>query len=316
VNVVFVADHPIPVGVVGVGALGRHHARLYSDLPQACLVGVVDTDRERAEAIAAEYGCEVFPDPASLVGRVVAASVAVPTEHHRAVAETLLAGGVDLLIEKPLAPSVDDALSINELAESRSRRVMVGHSERFNPAIIGLARQVSRPRFFEIHRLAGFSARSTDIDVVLDLMIHDLDLLLHLDGGDAASVEAVGVSVLTDKVDIANARIRMASGCLANITASRISAEPVRRVRVFQADTYLSCDTGKRLLERYRLVPGKPRPSIEHERIPVSDEEPLRLELTSFLESVARQTAPAVDGRAGQRAIELAHQVREAIESG
>lgn len=310
-----VADHPIPVGVVGVGSLGRHHARIYTDLPQACLVGVADTDVGRARAIAQEYGCEAFDSVEGLLGRVVAASIAVPTVHHRRVAETLLGAGVDVLVEKPLASSAADAAAINRAAEKAERHVMVGHSERFNPAILALTGEVRRPRFFEIHRLAAFTARSTDIDVVMDLMIHDLDLLLHLDGGEPASVEAVGVSALTDKMDIANARIRMTSGCVANITASRISAEAVRRVRVFQANTYLACDTGKRALDRYRLVRGPKGPNIEHDRIAVGDDEPLRLELTSFLESVAAQSSPAVDGRAGQRAIELAHRVREAIES-
>jgi len=313
---VSVADQPIPVGVVGVGSLGRHHARLYADLPQACLVGVADTDAEKARAIAAEYGCEAFTDVKQLLGRVIAASVAVPTVHHREVAEALLNAGANVLVEKPLASSLEDARAINETAERVSRRVMVGHSERFNPAIVALAPVVRRPRFFEIHRLAAFTARSTDIDVVLDLMIHDLDLLLYLDGTDPESVEAVGVSALTRKMDIANARIRMSSGCVANITASRISTEPVRRIRVFQADTYLSCDTGKRQLDRYRLVQGGAAPSIEHDRIAVGDEEPLRLELASFLDSVATRSRPAVDGIAGERAIELGDRVREAIEAG
>jgi predicted dehydrogenase len=316
VNVVFVAKHPIPVGVVGVGSLGRHHARLYADLPQACLVGVVDIDRKRAEAIATEYGCEVFPDTESLLGRVVAASVAVPTGHHRDVAETLLGGGVDVLVEKPLASTIEDSRAIVELAESRSRRLMVGHIERFNPAVAALIAAVSNPKFFEIHRLAAFTERSTDIDVVLDLMIHDLDLLLHLDGGEVESVEASGVSALTDKLDIANARIRMQSGCVANITASRISTDTLRRVRVFQAETYFACDAGERRLERYRLLPGKPRARIDRERIAVGDEEPLRLELESFLQSVERKSAPPVDGRAALRVMELACRVREAIEAG
>jgi predicted dehydrogenase len=316
VNAVSVADHPIPVGVVGVGALGRHHARLYADLPQACLVGVADTDEDKARAIASEYGCEAFKSVAGLLGRVVAASVAVPTVHHREVAESLLNAGADVLVEKPLASSLEEARAINKTAARASRHVMVGHSERFNPAILALTSEVNRPRFFEIHRLAAFTARSTDIDVVLDLMIHDLDLLLHLDGSDPESVEAVGVSALTDKMDIANARIRMSSGCVANITASRISAEPVRRVRVFQANTYLSCDTGKRKLERFRLVHGGASPAIEHDRIPVGDDEPLRLELASFLQSVATQSKPAVDGIDGERAIELGNRVREAIEAG
>jgi len=312
--VVSVADSRIPVGVVGVGHLGRHHARLWAGMPGAHLVAVVDRDLEQAKAIAAEYGCEAYRDADALLGKVQAASVAVPTVSHREVAEPLLEAGVDVLIEKPLARSVEEADAINATADRNSRLVMVGHSERFNPAVMVLAREVESPRFFEIHRLAGFSARSTDIDVILDLMIHDLDLLLHLDGSTPVSIDAVGVNALTDRVDIANARIRMESGCVANLTASRISAEVSRRVRVFQERTYLSCDTGQRKVERYRLVPGDAgTPRIEHDVLPVAEGEPLGLEIAAFLESVRSRTTPPVDGRQGGRVLELAHRVLSSI---
>jgi len=307
---------PRRVGVVGVGHLGRHHARLYAASPGAHLVAVVDRDAARARAVAAEYGCLALASPADLIGRVAAASVAVPTLDHRAIAETLLAGGIDVLVEKPLAATLEDADAILAAAETAGRSVMVGHTERFNPAFAALAAASHAPRFFEIHRLAAFSARSTDIDVVLDLMIHDLDLVLHLDGTDALTVDAVGVSALTDKVDIANARIRFASGCVANLTASRISAEPLRRIRVFQARTYLACDTGRRSVERYAVeadADGAPR--IRHERLPVDEGEPLARELEEFLAALDAGRVPAVDGRAGRRAVELAHRVRRAIES-
>jgi len=308
------ANEPIEVGVVGVGHLGRHHARLYAASPHARLVAVADHDRERAAAVAAEYGCQALAEPEELLGRVTAASVAVPTEHHRDVALELLRGGLDILVEKPLARSPEEAQEINRAAQEAQRLVMVGHTERFNPALIALSRAVDAPRFFEIHRLAAFTARSTDIDVVLDLMIHDLDLLLHLDGSRPTSVDAVGVSALTDKVDIANARIRFESGCVANLTASRISAEAVRRVRVFQSRTYLSCDTGRREVERHRLVfDTEGRPQIRHDRLPVDDGEPLALELEAFLDAVARREPPSVDGMQGQRALELAFRVRESI---
>ncbi|MCP3978969.1 MAG: Gfo/Idh/MocA family oxidoreductase [bacterium] len=307
---------PIDVGVVGVGHLGRHHARLYADLPGARLVGVVDRDAERRGAIAAEYGCEAFADPGELVGRVQAASVAVPTEAHADVATQLLEAGIDVLVEKPLTRTLEEADRILAAAKRAGRRVMVGHTERFNPAVMALSGAVDRPRFFEIHRLAAFSARSTDIDVVLDLMIHDLDLLLELDGTEVASVDAVGVSALTDKVDIANARVRMKSGCVANLTASRISAEPVRRVRVFQPTTYISCDTGSREVERYQLVLGDGgAPSIRHDKLPVDDGEPLRLELSAFLDALAGRAAMTIDGAKGRKALELAHRVRESIEA-
>jgi predicted dehydrogenase len=306
----------IPVGVVGVGHLGRHHARLYASMPGVRLVGVVDTDAARAREIAAEYGCEALADVASLAGRVRGASVAVPTVGHRAVAVQLLEGGVDVLVEKPLASSLEEADAILRAAQGTGALVMVGHTERFNPAIRALTREVDNPRFLEMHRLSGFSARSTDIDVVLDLMIHDLDLLLHLDGSDPVSVDAIGVAALTDKIDIANARIRMASGCIANLTASRISAESVRRVRVFQAQTYLGCDTVERTVERYLLVrePGRAA-SIRHDSLSVESGEPLALELAAFVDSIRDRVPPPVDGAQGRRAMELAYTVRAAIEA-
>jgi predicted dehydrogenase len=304
----------VRVGVVGVGHLGRHHARLYASLPGARLVGVVDADPERARAVAETYACRALTRVEDLAGEVEAASVAVPTVHHREVALPLLQAGADVLVEKPLAASLQEADALVEAARRAGRILMVGHTERFNPAILALARAVAAPRFLEIHRLSGFSARSTDIDVVLDLMIHDLDLLLHLDGTDAVSVDAVGVAALTDKVDIANARIRMASGCVANLTASRISAEAVRRVRVFQERTYIGCDTVARTLERYRLVRGEDgAPKIARDVPEVAPGEPLGNELAAFLEAVRRRSDPPVDGEQGRRAMALAYRVLEAI---
>jgi predicted dehydrogenase len=306
----------IRVGVVGVGHLGRHHARLYASLPGATLVAIADHDLERARAVAAEFHCEAVRDAADLVGRVTAASIATPTVAHRAAAETLLAGGADVLIEKPIAPSLDDADAILEAARRANRLVMVGHTERFNPAMAALARAIDAPQFVEIHRLAAFTARSTDVDVILDLMIHDLDLLLWFDGTEPISVDAVGVAALTDKIDIANARIRFASGCVANVTASRISAEALRRIRVFQSRTYIGCDTGERKVERFRLVIGSDKkPAIQHELLPVEEGEPLGRELTAFVDAVRTRTPPPIDGLAGRRALELACRVREAIAS-
>lgn len=308
------APEPIPVGVVGVGHLGRHHARLYAAIPGAKLVAVADRDRDRARAVAAEYGALAFDSAEGLLGKVRAASVAVPTVHHRAVAERLLREGIDVLVEKPIASSLDEADAILRAASECGRLVMVGHTERFNPAIRALARAVDAPRFLEIHRLAGFSARSTDVDVILDLMIHDLDLLLLLDGSEPVQVDAVGVAALTDKVDIANARIRFASGCVANLTASRISAEKLRRVRVFQSRTYLACDTAERSVERWRLAYGaEGEPRIAHDVLPVEEGEPLAVELSAFLDAVRTRSVPEVDGRTGRRALDLAFRVLEQI---
>jgi len=310
-----VSTAKVAVGVVGVGHLGRHHARLYAALEGATLVGVADRDFERAQKVAAEYGCRAFRDASELSGLVSAASVATPTIHHRAAAETLLSAGVDVLVEKPIAATLADADAILDAARRADRIVMVGHTERFNPAMTALSRAVDAPKFVEIHRLAAFSARSTDVDVILDLMIHDLDLLLWFDGTEPERVDAVGVAALTDKIDIANARIKFASGCVANVTASRISAEPLRRIRVFQSRTYIGCDTGEKKVERFRLVVGGDlKPSIQHERLPVDDGEPLALELAAFVHAVRTRTPPPVDGLAGRRALALAIRVREAID--
>jgi predicted dehydrogenase len=307
---------PVRVGVVGVGHLGRHHARLYAANPGATLVGVADRDFDRAQKIASEYGCEAFRDTSELLGRVAAASIATPTLDHRSAAVPFLEAGADVLIEKPIAPSLADADAILDAARRSDRLVMVGHTERFNPALAALSRAVDAPRFVEIHRLAAFTSRSTDVDVILDLMIHDLDLLLWLDGTEPVSVDAVGVAALTDKVDIANARIRFASGCVANVTASRISAESLRRIRVFQSRTYIGCDTGERKVERFRLVIGSDKkPAIQHELLPVDDGEPLALELTAFLNAVRTRAPAPIDGLAGRRALELALRVGTAIAS-
>jgi len=302
------------VGVAGVGHLGRHHARIYAGLPGVRLVAVADRDMARARAVAQEYHCAALADAAQLVGKVQAASVAVPTLHHREVGEALLSGGVDVLVEKPMAASLEDADALNAVANDAGRIVMIGHIERFNPAMIALARAVDAPRYLEIHRLAGFTERSTDVDVVLDLMIHDLDLLLFLDGTEPISVDAVGVAALTEKVDIASARIRLASGCVANLTASRISTDKVRKIRVFQSRTYLACDTVAGTVERYRLQFGPDaRPRIQRDRLPVEPGEPLALELAAFIEAVRSRSAPPVDGAQGRRALGLAYRVREVI---
>ncbi len=308
------AERILRVGVVGVGHLGRHHARIYAAMPGVRLVGVADHDAGRAREIALAHGCSAYRDGSELCGKIDAASVAVPTRFHRDVALTLIEAGVDVLVEKPLAPTLADAEAIVEAAERRSRHVMVGHTERFNPAVMALTREVDRPRFFEIHRLAGFSSRSTDIDVVLDLMIHDLDLVAQLDGSQPLDVDAVGVNALTDRVDIANARIRFASGCVANLTASRISEESVRRVRVFQPRTYFACDTQRLSLERYRLtMDDRGGPRIVRDRIDVVAAEPLGLELEAFVRAVRAGSRPPVDGRQALATLALAQRVRRAI---
>jgi predicted dehydrogenase len=301
---------PVRVGVVGVGALGQHHARVYADLPEATLVGVVDTDRARAQAIAERHGCRVFDSAGALAAEVEAVSVAVPTVDHHAVADELLKAGRGVLLEKPMTVTLDQADALIALAAARGVPLQVGHVERFNPAL-DVVREVTRaPRFIEVHRLGSFSPRSLDIDVVLDLMIHDLDIVLALDGSEAVQVDAVGVPVLTPKVDIANARLRFASGLIANITASRVSAERIRKFRVFAERLYVSADFAAREAQVYRLVPGASgRPEIAMDRKSAPEEEPLRRQLAAFVQTVRTGSRPVVDGEAGRRALALAHQV-------
>jgi predicted dehydrogenase len=296
--------------VVGVGALGQHHARVYAALPQARLVGVYDRDRARAEAVARQFGCRAFADLAEVSREADAVSVAVPTVDHHEVARTLLEAGKDVLVEKPMTVTLEEADDLVRLAQGRQAVLQVGHIERFNPAVEMLRTAVSRPRFIEVHRLGSFSERSLDIDVVLDLMIHDLDIVLSLDGSEAVQVDAVGVPVLTPKVDIANVRLRFASGLIANLTASRVSVEKVRKFRVFAPRTYVSADFAAREAVVYRLVDAPSgRPEITVERRSAPDEEPLQRQLESFLAAVRARSVPVVSASDGRRALSLAHTI-------
>jgi predicted dehydrogenase len=300
------------VGVVGVGALGQHHARVYAELAEARLVGVHDTDRARAEAVAGRHGCRVFDDAEALAREVDAVSVAVPTDAHHAVASALLDAGRHVLVEKPIAATLAEADDLIARAAARGVCLQVGHVERFNPALDILRRSVAHPRFVEAHRLGSFSPRSLDIDVVLDLMIHDLDIVLWLDGSDPVQVDAVGVPVLTPRVDIANARLRFASGLIANLTASRVSADRVRKFRVFAHRTYVSVDLAAREARVYKLVEGAGedgRPDIEVEQTPGNPEEPLRRQLAAFVKAAAAGSPPQVSGQDGRRALALARTI-------
>ena len=244
--------------VVGVGYLGRFHAEKYAAHAGATLVAVVDVDAGRAQSVAANLGAEALTDHRALVGRIDCASVAVPTQQHHAVARDLLEAGIDVLVEKPLTTTLPEGKALVELAARRGRVLQVGHLERFNPAIRVLEGIVARPRFVECHRLAPFTERGTDVDVVLDLMIHDLDVILAMTTSSLRSIEAVGVPVLTPQVDIANARLRFANGCIANVTASRVSLKRERKLRIFQADAYFSLDCpGATLTSRTCRTPGR-----------------------------------------------------------
>jgi predicted dehydrogenase len=309
-----VAEARVRIGVVGVGALGQHHARVFSEMAEAELVGVHDRDAKRGAEIAGRFGCPFYDRLETLIAASTAVSVAVPTVDHHAVGRAVLEAGKDLLVEKPIALRLDEADDLVALAASRGCVLQVGHVERFNPATEALRRNAPEPRFIEVHRLAAFSPRSLDVDVVLDLMIHDLDLVLALDASELRQVDAVGVPVLTAKVDIANARLRFASGLIANLTASRVSADRVRKFRVFSPRTYVSADFAAREAQVYRLRPGAEGglPEIAVEQTSGAHEEPLRLELRAFIAAV-HDRRPLVTGDDGRRALALALRVIEAM---
>ncbi|OFW15879.1 MAG: hypothetical protein A3F70_15205 [Acidobacteria bacterium RIFCSPLOWO2_12_FULL_67_14] len=300
------------VAVIGVGHLGQHHARILAAMPDVELVGVADIDAARAGTIAAKYGTAAFSRGGDLIGRVDAVCVATPTVSHVEVALPFLAQGTAVLVEKPLASGLAEADRIVAAAAARGAVLATGHTERFNPAVTAALPLVASPRFVEVHRLGTFPERSLDIDVVFDLMIHDLDILLTTVGSPVAAVEAVGVNVLTPKVDIANARIRFDSGCIANVTASRISRDRVRKARFFQQDAYISIDYAAQELEMYRLVASNGgRPSIEGGPVDVAHDEPLRRELADFVAAVREGRRPVVTGADGRAALELATRVAE-----
>ncbi|RPJ76179.1 MAG: gfo/Idh/MocA family oxidoreductase [Acidobacteria bacterium] len=304
------------VAVIGVGHLGRHHARILGSLEGATLVGVVDAKADRASEIAAGCGTVAVRSASDLLGQVDAVSIAVPTEAHLAVAMPFLQHGIPVLVEEPLARDVAEADAMIDAAARAGVVLAVGHTERYNPAVAAAARYLDNPRFIEVHRLGTFPERSLDIDVVFDLMIHDLDLVLSLVPSEVSSIEAVGVPVLTGRVDIANARLRFENGCIANITASRISRDRTRKIRFFQQDAYLSIDYAAQEVEMYRLVRGQERPAIDGGKLDVLREEPLKRELADFLGAVREGRRPLVAGEDGRRALALAQRITERMAAG
>jgi predicted dehydrogenase len=305
---------PLRIAVIGVGHLGRHHARILASLPGAALVAVVDTNRARAEEIASASGARAVVDYRDLVGQVDAVTVAVPTERHHDIALPLLAAGVPVLVEKPMARSVAEADAMIAAAATSGVVLAVGQTERFNPAVAAARPLLVDPRFIEVHRLGTFPERSLDIDVVFDLMIHDLDVVLSLVRSDVDAIEAVGVPVLTGRVDIANVRLRFANGCIANLTASRISRDRVRKIRFFQPAAYLSIDYAAQKIELWKLVTGDgPMPAIERGDVDVVSEEPLKRELADFVDAVVSHRPPMVPGADGRRALALAQAITDKI---
>jgi predicted dehydrogenase len=303
------------VAVIGVGHLGKHHARILSSLPGVKLVAVVDTNRPRAEEIAAAHGTRPAFDAGDVIGQVDAVTIASPTETHCALALPFLRAGIAVLVEKPMAKSLDDADEMIAAAADSGATLAVGHTERFNPAVAAARPLLTDPRFIEVHRLGTFPERSLDIDVVFDLMIHDLDVVLALVNSDVESLEAVGVPVVTSRVDIANARLRFANGCIVNLTASRISRERVRKIRFFQPASYVSIDYAAQKVDVWRLVGAAgAQPAIEGGEIAVVGEEPLRRELGDFVGAVVSRRAATVTGEAGRRALALAQQITDKID--
>src|SRR5688500_18263611 len=303
------------LAVIGVGHLGRHHARILSTMEGVTLSAVVDTLPERAAEIASVSNTRALTDYRGLIGEVDAVVVAVPTELHADVAVPFLDQGTPVLVEKPMSRSLADADRMLAAARASGAILAVGHTERHNPAVTVALRLVSAPRFIEVHRLSAFPDRSLDIDVVFDLVLHDRDIILTIAQSEVTSIAAFGEPVLTPKYDIANVRLRFASGCIANITASRISKDRVRKIRFFQRDAYLSVDYASQEVEGWRLVRREPRPGIEGGPIPVERDEPLRRELADFVRAVRDGGQPLVDGQAGRRALALAAEIAAKMES-
>lgn len=299
------------VGVVGTGAFGRNHLRVIHSSPHAALAGVYDLDSTRAAEAARAYACPVFESLDALAGACDAAVVATPTVSHAQIGCDLMDRGLDVLVEKPIADLPAAGRRLVETARSTGRILQIGHLERFNPAVIALSRVVTKPLFFEIHRLSEFTPRSLDVDVVLDLMIHDIDIVLRLTGELPQEIRAAGISILTPKVDIANVRLQFPGGCVANLTASRVSTERVRKLRLFQPHEYISLDYTRKDAARFRV---KPPLAIDFSPLAVTPDEPLRLELEAFFESVSRRTSPVVTGEHGLSALEVASGILDKIE--
>src|ERR1700736_6578310 len=297
------------VGVIGVGHIGSNHARLYAEIPSAEFAAVYDIDPIRAAAVAQKYNVKAAGSAWEFGDMVEAASVATPTTTHYDVARSLLQSGKHLLIEKPISESTREASELATMASDKNVILQVGHVERFNPILSALEARLTHPRFIEAHRLSPYPNRSTDIGVVLDLMIHDLEIILHLVRSPVESIDAVGIPVLSKSEDIANARIRFKNGCVANLTSSRISPERMRKIRVFQEDAYISLDYEKQSGEIYRLESGK----IARDKVPIERKEPLKQQLVSFIECATTGRQPRVSGFQATAALELAVEITKRI---
>jgi predicted dehydrogenase len=306
----------ITTAVVGAGYLGKFHAQKYAQLPNSRLIAVVDIDLRAAQAAALEHNAEALNDYRALLGRVDAVSIVVPTSLHYVIARDFLMHGSHVLVEKPITRTVDEAQTLIDLARAHGCILQVGHLERFNTAILDLDRMLDKPLFIESHRLAPFKPRGTDVSVVLDLMIHDIDIILNIVCSDLAHVDASGAPVLSDAVDIANARLVFENGCVANVTASRVSQKTERKMRVFQHDAYISIDFQDRTLSVHRKGTSEVFPGvveIETEQLQYEDSDALKTEVELFLKSIREQTKPVVSGEDGKRALDTAIRITELV---
>ena len=301
---------PVRVAVVGAGQFGRNHLRVVATLPNAELVAVSDSDPDRAKAAAEEFGIAAV-DTNALAGIADAAIVAVPTSAHAAVGCALLEAGMDVLMEKPIASTLAEAQQLMDTAERYGRILQIGHLERFNPAVQAVTKRITTPLFFEIHRMSLFSPRSLDVDVVLDLMIHDLDIVLAMVGVLPEEVRAAGIRILSEKVDIANVRLAFPGGCVANITASRVSTERIRKMRLFQPHQYISLDYQKQEAVAFSVSPAQ---QIGFEAFAIEKNEPLKQEVAAFIDSVVTRAKPLVDGAQGSKALMVALDILAKIE--
>ncbi len=322
----------LQVGVIGAGHLGALHAKMYSQIADVALAGIYDIDRARAESVAADLGTRACGSMKELLERVQAVSIATPTKTHFGVAREVLSSGIHLFIEKPITQSEDEAQQLIDLARRNRLKVQVGHIERFNPALLALKGYELRPMFIESHRLAQFNPRGTDVAVVLDLMIHDIDIIVSLVRSPVRQIDANGVAVVSETIDIANARLQFENGCVANVTASRISQKKMRKMRLFQKDAYISVDFSDGVAEVFRLVEedgssaksagmmlgqidaGKRKRNIVYEQPEVAEINALKYELESFVRAIVSDTEPLVTAEEGQQALMIAHEIMKRIQ--
>jgi predicted dehydrogenase len=309
----------IKAGVVGVGYLGKFHAEKYANMDDVELVGIVDTNAEALETVSKNLSVPAYNDHRALIGNVDAVSIVVPTPLHYPVAVDFLSNGTDVLVEKPMTTTIAEADGLIELARTHNRILQVGHLERFNAALLAIEDVLDKPVFIESHRLAPFKERSLDVDVILDIMIHDIDIILNATRSPATAIHAVGVPVISKhKNDIANVRVEFESGCVANVTASRISAKEMRKIRIFQQDSYLSIDFAAQAVEVYRKHPTSDpdsMPEISYEKIDIGQGDSLKKEIAAFLSSVRHRTEPEVSGQAGRNALKVALEIVEQVET-